>query len=219
MTQFARSAQWMMPRPPPPIFGTNENFRKYANMVYSWTPWLYTLSRFLIFSVHETEFAAYKTTKSGEKKRLRSEKALGDYMKSLCPKKYHDIVLPRFPLGCKRRVVNDGYLESLHRENMLLTTDPIDHIEEHGVVTKSGKRYHADLIVLAHGFYAGLRMLPLMSNITGRDGITLEQHFKELGGPTAYKTMAFHGFPNFFMTSGNLCPLSFYLNLDANCLC
>lgn len=83
---------------------------------------------------------------------------------------------------------------------MLLTNDPISHIEEDGVVTASGKKHYADVIIMCNGFKPGLRVVPF--SLTGRNGQTIEEHFEALGGTGAYKTCAFNGFPNFFLTGG-----------------
>lgn len=83
---------------------------------------------------------------------------------------------------------------------MLLTNDEISQINEDSVVTSSGKEYHADVIVLAHGFKTGLHVIPF--KLIGKGKVTMEEHFKEFGGPGAYKTCALNGFPNFFMTFG-----------------
>lgn len=83
---------------------------------------------------------------------------------------------------------------------MHLTNDAISYIDEHSVVTSSGKRYHADVIVLANGFKTGMHVIPF--KLMGKDGVTIEEHFKEVGGPGAYKSCAINGFPNFFMTFG-----------------
>lgn len=87
---------------------------------------------------------------------------------------------------------------------MLLTNDEISHIEEDGVRTTSGKKYNADVIVMCHGFKVGMNVLPY--KLVGKGGETLEGHWKEVGGPGAYKTCALSGFPNFFMTCGNNTP-------------
>jgi len=83
---------------------------------------------------------------------------------------------------------------------MLLTNDPISHIEEDGIVTTSGKKYHADVIVMCDGYKPGLSVIPF--KLTGKNGETLEEHFEAHGGVGAYKTCAFNGFPNFFLTCG-----------------
>lgn len=41
-------------------------------------------------------------------------------MKSTAPAKYHDILIPDFDVGCKRRIFDGGYLESLHNDKLHL---------------------------------------------------------------------------------------------------
>lgn len=96
-----RSAQWIIPRPPAPFFGNDEAFAKYGKVVFKWIPGLYSVLRLLIFTVNETVFLTFKTTKAGGKERAASEKKVLEYMRSECPEKYHDLVLPKYPLGCK----------------------------------------------------------------------------------------------------------------------
>ena len=41
-------------------------------------------------------------------------------------------------MGCRRVVLNAGYLESLHRPNMSLRRNDIEAIVEDGIITKAG---------------------------------------------------------------------------------
>ena len=45
---------------------------------------------------------------------------------------------PHTAIGCRRLVRDQGYLESLHRPNVRLTTDRITRIEPDGVVMETG---------------------------------------------------------------------------------
>jgi hypothetical protein len=47
----------------------------------------------------------------------------------------------------QRKILDPGYLEALHRENVHLTDDRIVSLSKGGLVTKSGKQYPADVIV------------------------------------------------------------------------
>lgn len=100
-TQFIRSAQWIVPRPPAPGFGSDENLAKWGKTVFNWVPGLYSLLRLMIFIVCETTYITFRTSKTGMKERESSEKEILAYMKSQCPERYYDLVLPKFPLGCK----------------------------------------------------------------------------------------------------------------------
>ena len=42
-------------------------------------------------------------------------------------------------LGCKRIILDTGYLEALHRPNLSLNWDGIESIDKDGIVTKTGK--------------------------------------------------------------------------------
>ena len=101
VTQFMRSAQWMMPRPTPPLFGSNEAFAKHGQKVFKYIPFMYPVTRFLTFLVQESLFLQFKSTKTGERERQKAEKEILEYMKATAPEKYHDLVLPKFKLGCK----------------------------------------------------------------------------------------------------------------------
>jgi len=110
-------------------------------------------------------------------------------MKRTAPEEYHSILLPTYHLGQKRRVFDTDYLASLHRENVHLTSDPISHLTPHTIVTKSGKEYPVDVIVLANGFHTQSFIFP-MKFINATRGISLDSA-PETGvwretGPAAY---------------------------------
>lgn len=110
-------------------------------------------------------------------------------MKLTTPEKYHSILIPKFDLGQKRRVFDTDYLASLNRSNVHLTNDPISHITSTSIITKSGKEYSADVIILANGFHVQSFILPMKFINTSR-GITLDSS-PETGawaktGPEAY---------------------------------
>ena len=65
---------------------------------------------------------------------------------------------------------------------MELVTRPIREITETGVVTKSGARYDADVLIYGTGFQASRFLWPM--KITGREGVDLQQHWA--GDPRAY---------------------------------
>jgi cation diffusion facilitator CzcD-associated flavoprotein CzcO len=62
-------------------------------------------------------------------------------------------VIPTYPIGCKRILLSDNYLQSLVKPNVTVVTDTIQEITKRGVVTKDGTRYEdLDALVLATGF-------------------------------------------------------------------
>ncbi|KAI0073282.1 FAD/NAD(P)-binding domain-containing protein [Panus rudis PR-1116 ss-1] len=125
-------------------------------------------------------------------------KYLTYYMKKKAPKKYHDILTPDYPFGCKRLIVDTGYYDMLHRPNVALSDDGIVDITEVGILTKNGKRFPFDVIILATGFITD--KYPFA--VRGSKGITLDEYYEQHDGPTAYYGTAVPGFPNFFMLAG-----------------
>lgn len=72
-----------------------------------------------------------------DRQRADAQKEAEAYMRSTAPIKYLDILIPKFPLGCKRRVFDPGYFACLHKNNVELTTERIQGFTETGLVTLS----------------------------------------------------------------------------------
>lgn len=56
--------------------------------------------------------------------------------------------------GCRRILIDYGYLKALHRPNVTLTWDAIDRVVPDGIIKKSGEMVPLDVIVFATGFDA-----------------------------------------------------------------
>jgi cation diffusion facilitator CzcD-associated flavoprotein CzcO len=54
--------------------------------------------------------------------------------------------------GCKRIIVDPGYLESLNRPNVSLEWDAIESIVEDGIRLKTGEIVPLDVIIFATGY-------------------------------------------------------------------
>ena len=108
-------------------------------------------------------------------------------------------LVPEIPIFSKRIVMDTGYLDTLKRPNVTLETDPIDHLTETGIVTRSGREYPVDVIALATGFNVS-KMLGSL-RVIGRDGRDLGAEWGE-EDPRAYIGCQVPGYPNFFMIGG-----------------
>ncbi len=108
-------------------------------------------------------------------------------------------VVPEIPIFSKRIVMDTGYLDTLKRPNVTLETDPIDHLTETGIVTRSGREYPVDVIALATGFNVS-KMLGSL-RVLGRDGRDLGAEWGD-EDPRAYIGCQVPGYPNFFMIGG-----------------
>jgi hypothetical protein len=99
-----------------------------------------------------------------------------------------------------------GSSRTAQRDNVILVTDGIDHIEERGIVTYDGVLHEVDGIALATGFDAHAFMRPL--HLTGRDGVTIDDAWAD--GPKGHLTVGLPDFPNFFMLLGPHSPVGNY---------
>ncbi|KAL2823790.1 hypothetical protein BDW59DRAFT_162953 [Aspergillus cavernicola] len=109
----------------------------------------------------------------GLREKMKRRKQIEAYMRKTAPEKYHDILIPDFEVGCKRRVFDCGYLDSLHKENTLLTDAKILEIVPEGIKTSNGL-IPADVIVLATGFDTSY-VLPGIT-VHGRNNTTVAEH-------------------------------------------
>ncbi|KAH8984126.1 FAD/NAD-P-binding domain-containing protein [Lactarius akahatsu] len=191
VTNFARTPMWYMPSPHVPYSGLT----KWA---FAYIPFVQRIHRFLITVESEAVFFAFKY----KGKNLLSKyftRASINYIRSKVPAKYHDVMIPKDPYGCKRVVRDQGYLPALNRPNVELTFERISHIEPDGIVTEAGDKVPVDVIVYGTGFVTD--NYPM--NLRGPRG-TLKEYNDAHGGPQAYLGTTVPGFPNFFMMQGTL---------------
>ncbi|CCO32112.1 hypothetical protein BN14_06165 [Rhizoctonia solani AG-1 IB] len=120
-------------------------------------------------------------------------------MRSLVPEKYHKQLTPNYPFGCKRVVFDPGYFQALNRSNVDMEWDPISRITPTGIETKSGKQHNLDVIAFATGFdIAGSMTL----DVTGVNGLKLQEYYDKEDGPTGYMGTTIPGFPNWVTIFG-----------------
>lgn len=108
-----------------------------------------------------------------------------------------EVLLPEYPLGCKRILISNDWFPALARPNVTVVGDPIDRIEAEGV--RAGDTLHAaDTIVWGTGFQATGFLTPM--TVTGRDGRDL--HTEWADGAEAHLGITVNGFPNLFLLYG-----------------
>ena len=213
VTQLMRTPPWVMPRLQEP--GGKETYAKWAPLVYRYVPFLGKLTRVALYLLAEMIWFALFQRKN-TKWRSKMEANLIDRMRSIVPEKYHEIMTPHYPYGCKRRVFDEAWLESMSNPKFHLTTQYLKKVDENTVILGPSHAYpktdadssiladethvHADVIVLANGFEATRWLHPL--KVYGRGGKSMHDVWDERGGPQAYMGTALDGFPNFFMTVG-----------------
>ncbi|KAJ4208853.1 hypothetical protein NW759_013615 [Fusarium solani] len=192
LTQIIRSKHWILP-------SFDRAIGPVAQWMLRYVPGANFVLRLAVYLFTESEAKAFSMTESGRRFRERWQKVSETYIRETAPAKYHDLLIPDFEIGCKRRIFDSGYVESLHSENLTLTDDKVVQILPDGVRTERGF-VEADVIVLANGFETNHFLSGV--ELVGRGGKTATEHWDEFGGPEAYNTTALSGFPNFFMMYG-----------------
>lgn len=197
LTQVVRSKHWVLP----PI---DRFIPPAVRALLRAIPGLALLQRFLVYLMYDASWRAFSLTEAGAKDRRKMRQEAEGYMRQAAPAKYHNILIPDYEIGCKRRIFDSGYLESLHSDNVTLTNEPVTEIVPEGVRMQSGRVVEADVIILANGFGTN-QFLPDVE-VVGRNGETLIDHWKSFGGPGAYNCTSLSGFPNMFFLLGEFHP-------------
>jgi cation diffusion facilitator CzcD-associated flavoprotein CzcO len=110
-------------------------------------------------------------------------------------------LVPHYPMGCKRQIIDTGYFETFNKEHVSLVDlrkTPIERITPDGIKTTTAE-YDLDVILFATGFDAMTGALNRI-DIRGRDGALLRDEWKD--GPGTYLGLQVAGFPNLFTITG-----------------
>jgi cation diffusion facilitator CzcD-associated flavoprotein CzcO len=146
-----------------------------------------------------------------------AEKAAIKHMKLKAPEEYHAMMTPKYSYGCKRRVFDSSWLESMRNPKFSLTTSSLVALGSDSVhlrqdtslagdaATKVNLLGHddqikADIIILANGFQA-TKFLHAIS-VHGRADVVLQTEWENRGGEQSYLGTAMDNFPNLFLVVG-----------------
>ncbi|CAK7235182.1 hypothetical protein SBRCBS47491_009204 [Sporothrix bragantina] len=110
-----------------------------------------------------------------------------------------DKLIPHYAPLVRRLVVDNGFYDTLRRDNVELVTEKIKTFTEKGIRTEDGIERQLDVVVLGTGFKTSQYFWPC--KYVGRDGATMEEMWKK-DGPRSYLGMTMPGFPNFFILYG-----------------
>jgi cation diffusion facilitator CzcD-associated flavoprotein CzcO len=111
-------------------------------------------------------------------------------------------LVPTYPFGCKRPIIDQGYYEAFNRSNVSLVdlrADPMVAVTASGIRTE-GADHDLDVIVYATGFDAMTGALTRI-DIRGRGGALLREVWAA-DGPMTYLGLQVAGFPNLFTIQG-----------------
>lgn len=135
---------------------------------------------------YDIAYFAIRNTFIGRFLRTKGETFIANHMKHTAPRDYHDILIPSYPLGAKRPVLDHGYLKGLNdprvrliKSNYLAVTSP------RGLSDADGVAVSADIIILANG-YKTQKLLTPMTIIGERESVLPEIWQREGKCASAY---------------------------------
>lgn len=211
VTQCMRSPPWVVPRQGP-LLGLvkRDTWEKWTPRLFPIIPGLGRAYRTFLFCLTELDFFIIFTGKDvALKTRKKVEANLIRHMKRVVPEQYHGILTPDYGVGCKRRIFDAFWLDSLNDPKIDLTTQPITSLQPKGITLGPGRTYPdpedkasnaptdekylpADVIILANGFELTTWLSPL--KVIGKDGAVMQEVWDERGGAQAYMGSAMDGY-------------------------
>jgi cyclohexanone monooxygenase len=111
-------------------------------------------------------------------------------------------LVPHYPMGCKRPIIDIGYFDTFNRDNVTLVDlrkGAIQRVTPEGIETGQGA-FPLDVIVYATGFDAMTGSLNRI-DIKGQDGRMMRDAWIA-EGPRSYLGLMVAGFPNLFTLTG-----------------
>ena len=189
VTIFQRSPNWIMRK-------RLRNIGALERFLFTYLPLATRLRRLLIYLKVEARFPAFAN--DGFVNRLFSRFLWWRMGWRIRDKRLRKILHPNYPPGCKRILLSNDYLNSLHRDNVEVVTSPIERIGDKEVQSADGRTYSVDTLIFATGFKANLFLSPM--TITGLEPHSLRERWKD--GAEAYLGITVSGFPNLFMLYG-----------------
>ncbi len=107
--------------------------------------------------------------------------------------------LPTYPPYGKRILMDNGWFETMLRDDVDLVTEKVTQVTTGGVVTSDGVEHDVDVIAWATGFNAHRLLHPM--DVTGRNGVNIRDVWGD-DDARAYLGISVPDLPNFFCLFG-----------------
>lgn len=189
LTVFQRTAPWIIPKPDREI--TDEARARFAR-----EPWRQQAWRLFIYAMLEKNVFArmYPAMAAGPERMARRHLEA-----QVADPELRRKLTPDYRLGCKRVLISDEYYPALQLPNVTLENAAVARVEPDAVISAEGRRYPADVIILATGFEVTNRQNDPLE-VIGRDGLSMKAAWKD--GAEAHLGITVAGFPNWYLLMG-----------------
>jgi cation diffusion facilitator CzcD-associated flavoprotein CzcO len=188
LTVLQRSANWIMPR-------NRKVYRKRQQWRFRHIPGWITLTRWVQrMMMGQVEYAVT----IGHRRMGQFENMVKKYIEeTIDDPALREKLVPDTSYGCKRGLVSDDFYPTLNRDNVELLPEGLQQVASTGIVTTSGRKVDADVIIYCTGY----KILDYdRFDVIGRDGRNLGQELA--GDPRCHKGISAPGFPNYFFAVG-----------------
>ncbi|KAI9264199.1 cyclohexanone monooxygenase [Phascolomyces articulosus] len=190
---YQRTPAWVLIR-------KQYSYSGFAKFIFRWVPFAMKLYRIYLYFLHESYHIGF-----GNHKMLGAI-TLKYYTKTMTSRLVKagrpDLIpalIPDYPPGCKRICQSETYLEAMAQPNVSVIRSGVKEIRGRTLVDKDGNETEADILILATGF--DTKNITGNLEVYGRGGRSLRKYYEETH-PQTYKTIAVHGFPNYFFLAG-----------------
>lgn len=195
LTVFQRTAQWVSPFP-------NPRYKRVTRIAMGRIPALNALA-FSFWERFVRTLIGRAPIQPGWQRRVMQASCRWNLRLSVRDPALRSKLTPKDQPMCKRTIMSANFYRAVKSPNVDVVTAAIDHVEPLGVVTCDGVLHELDVLVLATGFDARAYVRPM--DVIGHGGVHLDDAWAD--GPTAYRSVAVPGFPNFFMMMGPHSPI------------
>ncbi len=200
---FQRTAQWIMPV-------DNTPYDSDQRAAFRNDPALMRKTREGLGRAFSDNFASAVIDAESPQMALIEDVCRQNLENSVADRDLMERLRPDYRAACKRLVASPDFYQAIQRPNAELVTESIARVEPDGVRTTDGQLHPLDVLVLATGFRVDRFLRPI--EITGRDGITLDEVWAER--PSAYLATVVPGLPNLFLLNGPTGPVGNFSLID-----
>ncbi|MFF2651832.1 flavin-containing monooxygenase [Streptomyces sp. NPDC058045] len=189
LTLFQRTPPWVMPRADRAISGAER-------WLHRRLPLTTRARRGVLWGIRELQVQAF--TKHPEELGLVERLARRNMARAIKDPELRRKLTPDYRIGCKRILLSNTYYPALAQPNTEVVAAGLSEVRGSTLVGADGSETEADVIIFGTGFH--VTDMPVAERITGADGSTLSESWKD--GMTALRGATAAGFPNFMTIIG-----------------